>query len=115
MPTPIQLPDGIYDNTHTWMNASDRVSYERAFVLDPVEQGKIEQALVTADPAMPNQMIQMNMEAAPSVFAPATHEPITVEDCFSRDLGHINDYAPTNFSGKLSEFSGSSVPSMPPF
>jgi hypothetical protein len=114
MPTPIQYPDGNLDHTHTWQNASDRVSAERSFVLDPVEQGKIQQALATADPAMPNLVIQMNMTSGTTVVIDPT-EPLTVAQCFTRDLGHVNDYAPTNFSGKLSEFQGSSIPSMPPF
>lgn len=112
MPTPIQLPDGRYDSTHTWQNANDRVSSERSFRLDPIERAKIAQALATADPATPNLAIQENMTAGPAVPLPPS-EPITVMQCFSRDLGHVSDYAPTNFSGRVSDFSGTSTPSMP--
>jgi hypothetical protein len=109
---PIQFPDGVYDRTHTWQNANDRVEYERTVSQDPIETAKIMSALATADPSMPDAVIQESMTALPSVpLAPS--EPVTVMECFGRDLGHVNDYAPTNFSGKQSQFSGSSIPSMP--
>ncbi len=114
MPVPIQFPDGWYDRTHTWQNASDRVDAERAFALDPVERRKIDAALATADPAVPGWAIQGWSEAQPVPPAEPT-EPLTVMQCFAPDLGHVSDFAPTNFSGRRSEWQGSSIPSMPPW
>lgn len=110
---PIQFPDGVYDRTHTWQNANDRVEYERTVSQDPVETAKIMQALVTADPSTPDLAIQASMTAGPAVPV-APREPLTVMECFGRGLS-TGDYAPTNFSGKQGQFSGSSVPSMPPW
>jgi hypothetical protein len=114
MPTPVQFPDGQYDFTHTWQNANDRVSYERTFKLDPVEQGKIAVALGTADPATPEAQITANLTVpgVPPRFG-YRDTPFTIGDMFTRNLGHMNDFAPTNFSGQLGEFSGSSTPATP--
>ena len=113
---PIQFPDGVYDRTHAWQNASDRVDYERTVSQDPIETAKIMSALVTADPSTPDAVIQESMTAPPAIQL-SPREPLTVMGCFGPDpgQGHINDTAPTNFSGRKGEFQGSSVPSMPPW
>jgi hypothetical protein len=112
---PIQFPDGVYDRTHTWQNANDRVEYERTVSQDPIETAKIMAALELADPSTPNAEIQ---EAMTVSWTPPTQgydrTPLTVADCFGGKPGaHTDDYAPSNFSGRKGEFQGSSVPSMP--
>lgn len=116
MPTPVQFPDGNYDTSHMWQNTDDRVSYERAFQQDPVEQRKIAQALATADPGTPQDAITalMTVPGVPPRFG-YRDEAFTIGDMFSRSLGHVNDFPPTNFSGRVSEFSGTSTPSIPPW
>lgn len=113
---PVQFPDGVYDYTHTWQNENDRVAWERSISQDPVETAKILAALQTADPATPNIEIQLAMTS------PVTAErdmvidrtPIGVDDCFGGQLdSHVNDFSPSNFSGRKGEFSGTGLPSMP--
>lgn len=112
---PVQFPDGVYDYTHTWQNSTDRAAWEASIHQDPVTAAKISSALITADPATPDALIRDSMTALPTPqLAPS--EPITVMECFGPNPGeHARDFAPTNFSGGIGEFSGSSVPSMPPW
>lgn len=113
MPTPIQLPDGVYDRTHPWQNANDRVEWERTLGKDPVTAAKISSALIAADPATPDDLIRASTTALP-VAPLSPNEPLQVMDCFGPNPGdYTHDYAPTNFSGGVGEYSGSSVPSMP--
>jgi hypothetical protein len=116
MPLPIQLPDTVYDNTHTWQNANDRVSFQRSFSLDPGEAAKSVAALTYADPAVPNEYIRETLTA------PITAErdmvvdrtpPGAMEMFGPAPGGHANDFGPTNFSGKQSPFSGTGTPAMP--
>lgn len=116
MPFPVQFPETVYDNTHTWQNANDRVAYQRSFSLDPVEAAKCVQALTMADPSVPEEFIRESMTApvVDSRLAQLHQPPITVLDCFGPNPGgHLNDFAPTNFSGKQSQFEGTGVPSLP--
>lgn len=114
MPTPIQLPDGVYDHSHTWQNTNDRVSYERSFKQDPVEVAKIGVALQFADPNTPEVLIQerLTVPGVPPRFG-YRDTAFTIDDMFSRNLGHVNDFAPTNFSGQQGSFSGTSTPAVP--
>jgi hypothetical protein len=114
MPTPVQLPDGRYDTTHTWQNANDRVSAQRSFSQDPVERQKIEVALACASPSMPEAQIAANLSVPgpPERFG-RWNDTLTIWDMFSRDLGHANDFPPSNFSGSQGQFSGTSTPALP--
>ena len=114
MPVPVQGPDGQYDFSHTWQNSNDEVEASRTFRLDPVEQQKIGVALATANPAMPEAQIVANLTVpgVPPRFG-LQGTPTTVDEMFARNLGHINDFAPTNFSGTQGEFSGTSTPAIP--
>ena len=123
MPTPIQpeLLDGVYDRSHPWQqpplwqNSTDRAAWERTLSQDPVTAAKISSALITADPSTPDELIRDSMTATP-VLPLSPSEPITVMECFGPNPGdHAHDYAPSNFSGGVGEFSGSSVPSTPPW
>ncbi len=112
---PVQFPDGVYDHSHTWQNANDRVAYQRSFTMDPVEAAKITSALELASPQTPDAVIQAQMTVS---GVPPTQgydrSVLTVEDCFDPPPGeHVNDYSPSNFSGRIGEFQGSGLPSLP--
>lgn len=114
---PLSFPDGVYDYTHTWQNASDRVAWERTISQDPVETAKILAALQIADPATPDDEIRaaMTVQGVPPTQG-YDRTPITVDQCFGDQLApNVNDYSPTNFSGKKGEYQGSGLPSMPPW
>lgn len=116
MGTPIQLPDSVYDRSHVWQNASDRVSYERTFQQDPIERGKIVVALDTANPEFPEQVIRERLATPP--IQPRfgiPQGPPDIDELFSRNLGHVQDFAPTNFSGQQGGFSGTATPAVPPW
>lgn len=112
---PIQMPDGWYDYTHGYQNANDRVEYERTVSQDPVEVAKISAALTTADPSVPNMEIQdaLSVHGTPPTQG-YDRTPLGVDACFGGQTApNVNDYAPTNFSGRQSQFQGTGLPSMP--
>ena len=118
MPTPIQYPDGRYDYTHQaqWQNANDRVEAQRAFSQDPGERAKIGMALSCADPDTPEAVIAENMTAPPPIRFGMHNDTLTIWDILgNRNLGRVNDFAPTNFSGSQGQFSGTSTPAVPPW
>lgn len=111
MPT---SPDGVYDHSSNWRSTEDRVAYQRAFSEGSGEQRKIALALLTANPETPEADITANLTVAgvPPRFG-YQDTPVVIEDMFSRNLGHVNDFAPTNFSGQQGSYSGTSGPALP--
>lgn len=105
--------DTVY-NKPNWQNTNDQVSASRSFNLDPIEQQKISIALQCADPNTPEAAIQerLTVPGVPPRFG-YRDQQYGIDDMFSRDLGHVNDYAPSNFSGTQGEFTGTSTPATP--
>ena len=97
------FPEGIYDHSHAWQNASDRASWERTWQTGTAGQQKMAQAALTADPNMPADVIRANMTAVPIVQA-GMKTSMTIDDVFrvgpqGFNPGHLYDRAPTDFSG----------------
>jgi hypothetical protein len=112
---PWSIADTIYDNTHTWRNANDRVEFEHAFKQDATQQRLMAQATMTADPAYPESAIRMNMTAGlPADAGPARPQPTieTVIDGSALQAGHLYDRAPTDFSGTPAGMESSSTPAI---
>ena len=117
---PVMLPETVYDtdvNFH-WMNAHDRVSYQREFEQGDIQAKKRAQALITANPLTTNLEIQVNMcqPPVPDRFG-YDRTPKTISDVLDGDFypdgSHINDSATTDFSGSNGAFSGTDLPSIP--
>lgn len=117
------IADTIYDQTHTWQNMNDRVSYQRILGEDdrPVVR-KIATALLTANPLTQNIEIQMNMNqpAIPPRFGYDNTQPDIV-DVLSIDKdgistgdypGRTTDRPPTDFSGQEGAWEGTSMPAI---
>jgi hypothetical protein len=117
MPVPV-FPDGEYDHSHAWQNASDRVSWERTFATGTEGARRMAQAMITANPATPADEIRLKMTGLPPE---APSDPVkvspTLEDVLGTrpqpDYGHMYDRAPTDFSGSPAGYSGSSRSSLP--
>ena len=62
-----QTPDGNLDHTHTWINANDRVAWQRAFQMGTAAEQLMAMALVAADPNTPEDVIrdQLTTETMP--------------------------------------------------
>lgn len=115
---PWSIADSIYDNTHTWANANDRVEFEHAFKQDPRQQRLMAQAEMTADPATPEDVIRVNMTAGLPVDAGPARPQATIEsvlDGTALQPNRLYDRAPTDFSGTVAGMSGTSQPSLPGF
>lgn len=112
---PVPVADTIYDYTHTWHSANDRVSYERAFLQGDFEDKQIAQALIVADPSTSNAEISRKMTVPLEKPVRGKSEQLTVEDVINQNYEkdpHINDMHTTDFSGSTSGYSGSSFPSL---
>lgn len=115
---PVPLPATVYDDTHTWQNTQDRVSYQRAFEEGTFEQRRIAQAFLSANPLTPDSEIRENMTVhkVPPREGYDTEE-LTINDIFdgdiSGDTNHLNDYSPSDWSGRTSGYEGTSVPTIP--
>lgn len=115
-----RIPDTVYDAglTYAWQNASDRVSFQRAFDEGGPQDQKMSQALITASPLTTNVEIQYNMNQ-PKIPPKAGYdrEPLTVTDVLENDL--IEEGSGTNtrvwndYSDVNSEINSSSIPSIP--
>lgn len=97
------FPEGQYDHSHAWQNASDRASWERTWQTGSDGQRKMAQAALTADPSMPAEVIRANM-TAPVVTQVGTKTSMTIDDVLNVgpqgfNPGHLYDRAPTDFSG----------------
>jgi hypothetical protein len=114
MPTPID-PNTVYDNSHTWQNADERVQAEKVFLRSPEEEQRMQQAMATADPSMPEAVIQENMTNGyvPPLYGYDPTQP-TIDMMFGgMPDPHMNDAHPTDFSGTNAGIQSSSTPSMP--
>lgn len=113
---PWSIADSIYDGTHTWQNANDRVEFEHAFKQDPRQQKLMAQAEATADPGYPEAMIREYMTAgAPADAGPARPQP-TIESVLSGEAlqpNRLYDRAPTDFSGTPAGMEASTTPAIP--
>lgn len=109
----MELPNHDYDQTHVWQNSTDRVMWQRSFELDGITEKKMAIALLFADPNTPEDVIadRLTVQSIPPRFG-YDSTPLEISDCFSVDLGHVNDYQPTNFSGSQSEIGSSFYPSL---
>lgn len=113
------VAETVYDaqvNYH-WMNANDRVSYQRVFEQGgTVQDRKVAQALITANPATPNREIATNMNRPqiPDIRTETT--PKTIDDILAGDYysdgAHINDSTSADFSGSNGVWEGTQVPSL---
>lgn len=116
----LRLPDTVYDAglTYAWQNASDRVSFQRAFEEGDAQDKKMSQALIVASPLTANVEIQYNMNQpkVPPRFG-YEDEPLTVGRVLQNDL--IEEGSQTNtrvwndYSDVNSEINSSSLPSIP--
>jgi hypothetical protein len=107
----MEMPNSIYDDTHTWQNANDRVEYERAFTEGNQSRRKEAMALITADRNTPEEMIRerLTIPGTPPRFGYEKNDAPTLDDVLMVTPPDPGTY-PTDFSGSYGEYSGSSVP-----
>jgi hypothetical protein len=110
------LPDTRYDYTHPWfVNANDRVAYERAFNVGTFEERQVAQAMLSQDLLTTNAEIRtkMTVSSVPPRFGYDTEEK-TINDVIDPFVDeHVGDAHTTDFSGRVSGFEGTSIPSLP--
>lgn len=109
-------PDGDYSHGATWMNANDRVAWERSFQVGTDSTKRMAQAMLTANPETPADQIRANM-TAPIVEQRGMKLEPTLSDVLNvgaqgYDPGHLYDRAPTDFSGTPAGRDGTSFPSL---
>lgn len=111
-------PDGDYRHGATYANANDREMYERTFAIGTDEQQRIAQAMITASPETSNDEIRAKMASLPPA-APSGLVKVspTIDDVIqvSPAAPHLNDRAPTDFSGTNAGRDGSSRASLSAF
>ncbi len=110
------FPDGDYEHGATWVNANDRVAWQRTFAQGTDAQRKQALAAITADPNTPESEIRANLTAGQVVQRGMKIEP-TLNDVLGvgatgYDPGHLYDRAPTDFSGTPAGMQSSSLPSL---
>ena len=96
-------PDGDYSHGATWMNANDRVMWERSFQQGTDSTRRMAEAALTADPATPAAMIRSSM-VAPIVTQSGMKQSPTSDEVRNVgpagfNPGHLYDRAPTDFTG----------------
>lgn len=109
-------PDGDYEHGATWVNANDRVMWQRTFSEGTDAMREMAQAMITANPDTPEAEIRANMTAQPVVQRGMKTSP-TLDDVLSvgaqgYNPGHLYDRAPTDFSGTPAGMQSSSYPSL---
>src|ERR1017187_6431248 len=97
-----QTPDGNLDHTHTWINANDRVAWQRAFDIGSDAEKLMAVALLCGSPDTPEDVIrdQLTTETMP----PRTGYDRTVvgiDACFTGP-GVANDTL-INYSGRVDD------------
>lgn len=115
----MQLPETIYDNTHTWQNANDRVAMLRSFTsADNNIDRKTAQALLTANPLTSNIEIQVNMNQPP--MPPRLGigvEQKGIADILANDINDRSDPVNTSlwneFAGTNAAYGATERPSLP--
>lgn len=96
-------PDGDYSHGATWMNASDRVAWERSFSVGTDSTRRMAEAALAADPNTPASMIRANM-TAPVIMQRGTKVSPTLDTVLNAgpagwNPGHLYDRSPSDFSG----------------
>jgi hypothetical protein len=100
---PQVFPDGDYSHGATWMNANDRVMWERSFQQGTDSTRRMAEAALTADPATPADLIRNSM-VAPIVTQVGSKQELTIDQVLGVgpagfNPGHLYDRAPTDFTG----------------
>jgi hypothetical protein len=108
-----EINSSIYDDTHTWQNANDRVSWERAFTEGNQARRKEALALVLADRATTDQEIrdQLIIKGTPPRQGYEKNDAPTLDEVLITPPPDPGTY-PTDFSGSNGEYSGSSTPTL---
>lgn len=109
----MDMPNGIYDDTHTWQNANDRVEWERSFAEGNQARRKEALALITADRETPEELIRerLTIPGMPPRFGFQDGSAPTINDVLVVSPPDPGTY-PTDFSGSNGEYSGSSTPTL---
>jgi hypothetical protein len=112
------FPDGQYDFTKPpfYQNATDRVQYERTFQQGTREEMLEAQALINAQATTQSWEIHAQFDAPPPAMFGATSQQPTLDDIYGGNYtqsGHLNDRAPTDFSGTTAGQEATSIPSIP--
>ena len=102
---PYTVADAIYDRTHTWQNANDRVAFERAFAVGTMEERKIALAVLTASPQTPEAFIsaELTVPGVPPRYG-YDDEPYTISDMFTEGIPRIPQ---AGYSGTSGSYTGS--------
>lgn len=111
------FPEGQYDHSHAWQNASDRASWERTWQTGTDGQRKMAQAMITQSMATPDAEIRakMTMPPPPAPSGPAGVQ-LTLDDVLQiGPKGIPASRKPTDFSGSEGGYSGTSQPSLPSY
>ena len=109
MPYTVDQADARYDHTQPW--SSMFLPSSDVFRQDPRQVALMSQAIQTANPDMPEDVIRMSMTAGPPVdVGPARPQPTidSVLDGSALQPGHLYDRAPTDFSGSPASTDASS-------
>lgn len=113
-------PQTIYDQTHTWQNANDRVAWQRTIAEGSPEEQKMARDLMNADPGTPSSYIANTMTAfrIPPRYGydttpPTIYDVIELSSDDNISDPHASDYMMTDFSGSKARREGSEIPSMP--
>lgn len=99
----MQIPDGVYDHSSTWMNANDRVAWQRSFQVGTDQTKRMAAAMLMGDPDTPGDVIRA-ATTAPVIVQRGMKVSPTLDDILNTgpsgyDPGHLYDRAPTDFSG----------------
>jgi hypothetical protein len=110
-----QLPDTVYDSSvnYKWMNANDRVAWQRAFETEtnPVEQ-RMAQAMIVANPDTPDKEIRDNMTAQPQPRFGVEVTQLTITDILGQNIPDPADRSQqwNDFSGTNGQYEGTARP-----
>ena len=109
--------DGNYSHGATFQNANDRVMWEQTFAVGTEGQKKMAAAMIASSPATTAEEIRFAMTAP----LRTPQRGVKVEPDLGTVLnvgasgpisGHMNDSAPTDFSGSNGSYSGTSMPGL---
>lgn len=112
---PWSIADTQYDYTQPWSSVFLAQSSD-VFHQDPRQVKLMNQAVMTANPATPEDLIRANMTAGMPVDAgPARPQPTieSVLDGSALQPPRLYDRAPTDFSGTPAGMEASSSPAIP--
>lgn len=116
MPWSIEQADGRYDaGLHPWDSLFNGMPLTDVFKQDPMQQKLISQAIVTMNPATPEDFIRENMTAGLPADAGQARPQPTIESVLDGSAltpNRLYDRAPTDFSGSPASMEASSRNSM---